>query len=137
MNVLDRYIELSDNIVDDAGNLNYLRTIFAEDAEVHLSKGKVKGIDNIIEFYAQFYGSVAESKHLWVSRQVNDEIFEARWTATGRLVDGSLIASGGIEYARVNTAGLITDLRNYVSEKGAISVGPGDSHDDSVNHFPE
>lgn len=116
LTVLDRYIAFSDRAVGRPELIEELRTIFSEDATVQLIEDKFDGIDAILDFYRKFIDLIEEGTHYWTTTEVGEGVLEARWIAAVRFKGDRLVATGGLERAQVNSAGLITNLRNYPNE---------------------
>jgi SnoaL-like protein len=121
--VLDRYIKLFDRAAHDTGALEELRSIYAPDATVQLLEGAepVTGLDAIIEFYRNLAAGMADSKHIWDVRVLDDGRLECHWVSVARAVDGRLTTQSGIEHATLNADGLITNLRNRMVEPEHMS----------------
>ncbi|WP_433556121.1 nuclear transport factor 2 family protein [Pseudonocardia xinjiangensis] len=109
--ILDRYIALSDRAVHNPEALE-LRLIFAPDATVQIFDEPVHGIEAIMEFYWAHVATQADSKHFWNTRVLNDGSLDVERVVVARMANGSLLTTGGVERASVNSDGLITDLRN-------------------------
>lgn len=117
--ILDRYIAFADRAVGHPEMIEELRTIFAPDATVQLFEDKIHGIEAIIAFYRGFIGSVIEGQHFWTTTTVDDDVLEARWVGALRFAGDRLVATGGVERARLNADGLIQDLLNTPEKPGA------------------
>jgi hypothetical protein len=51
-------------------------------------------------------------KHYWNVTELEDGTLRAEWVAAGRMADGNLQAVAGVEHAKVDAEGRITELRN-------------------------
>jgi SnoaL-like domain len=112
-NALDRYIGLADDVVSGRVKLDEWVAVFAPDAVVEIFPGQVvRGAEQVREFYRQFAASFAETRHMWNGAVLPDGTLHATWAAVLRMADGSVSAVSGVERAKVDAEGLITDLRN-------------------------
>lgn len=109
---IDRYIGLSDRAVHDDSAIEELLTLFAPDATVRLGPEPVRGHTAIAAFYRAHFATFADSRHYWNTTVLDDGTLRAEWAAAGRMKDGHLMTVAGVEHARVDAGGLITDLYN-------------------------
>jgi hypothetical protein len=118
---IDRYIEIFDRAASDSGALDELRTIFATDATVQLDDDAppITGLAVIMEFYRGVTRGIADSKHIWSTTELPDGTLECRWVQAARAADGRLTTRSGIERARLDAEGLITNLRNKMLPAGS------------------
>ncbi|MCW8378661.1 nuclear transport factor 2 family protein [Streptomyces justiciae] len=120
--VLDRYIALMDRAIHDSELLGELPSVFAPDATVQLEELEpVVGLPAIAEFYRGFYSAVADLRHFWNTTLLEDGRLKADFVVSGRTADGHLMARRGIEYATVDSDGLITHLRATSTEAPPVA----------------
>lgn len=113
VNALDRYIGLADDVVAGRARLDDWVAVFAPDAVVEIVPGQaVHGPLEVREFYRQFAASFTETKHMWNSTVLPDGTLQATWAVVARMADGSVSVASGVEHAKVNAEGRITELRN-------------------------
>lgn len=76
-------------------------------------QGARDGVEHLPrDLYGGFAEGMVDSKHVWTITVLDDGRIELRWLHASRRVDDRLVALSGIEYATLNTDGLITSLDN-------------------------
>lgn len=109
---IDRYIDLADLAVHDESALAELLALFAPDATVRLGSEPVHGQAALAAFYRAHIASFADTKHYWNTTMLDDGTLRAEWVCAARMADDQLMTVAGVEHARLDGDGLITDLRN-------------------------
>jgi hypothetical protein len=103
---------MADDVIRNPDLLDEWMAVFAPDAIVQIGPEPVHGHAAVVEFYRQWITGFTESKHFWTSTVLDDQTLRAQWVAAGTMADGSLMAVGGVEHAKVDAEGRITNLRN-------------------------
>jgi hypothetical protein len=112
-NALDRYIEMADGIIAGTADFSEWMDLFAPEAVVHIMGPEpVRGREEIAEFYRGYAASFTEARHLWNSAVLADGTLHASWASVVRRTDGAIQVVAGIEHAKVDASGRITELRN-------------------------
>ena len=115
--VIDRYIALADLAVHDESALAELLTLFAPDATVRLGSDPVRGHAAVTAFYRAHFAAFADTKHYWNTTVLDDGTLRAEWVCAARTADDQLMTVAGVEHARLDEDGLITDLRNEFAQR--------------------
>jgi hypothetical protein len=112
-NALDTYIGLTDDVVSGRAKLDEWLGVFAPGAVVSIFPHQtVRGAEEVRTFYREFAAGFSETKHFWNSTVLPDGTLHATWAAVLRMADGTVSAVSGVEHAKVDPDGRITDLRN-------------------------
>jgi hypothetical protein len=109
---MDRYVRLFDAAVHDASALDELVGLFAPEAIVEIGPEPVQGRQAIDAMYRSFISTFADSKHFWNTTVVDDGTLRTEWAAVCRTTDNRLTTVAGVEHAKLDPTGRITDLRN-------------------------
>jgi hypothetical protein len=112
-NALDQYIGMADGAIAGSIKLNEWMDVFAPDAVIQIIGSEpIRGRDAITSFYGGYVASFIEARHLWSSTLLPDGTVRASWACALRLPDGTVTAAAGIETAKVDASGKITELLN-------------------------
>ncbi|MGQ4426719.1 nuclear transport factor 2 family protein [Streptomyces violaceoruber] len=109
---IDRYIGLADQAVHDEHAVVEMLALFAPDATVQIGPEPVRGREAIAAFYRAHLATFEDSRHYWNTTVLEDGTLRAEWVSAARMANGQLMTVAGVEHARVDDKGLITDLRN-------------------------
>jgi len=109
---VQRYMTLADRGYGDDEAYEELVALFAADAVVDIDGTPVRGTAEIRALYRRFFDEGSESSHYWHTEILADGTHKTVWVESGRLADGRLTSVAGIEYATLDSDGLISSLRN-------------------------
>lgn len=113
--VMDRYIRLFDSAVHDSSALDEMLTLFADEAVVEIGPEPVHGRAAIEGMYREFLPTFADSKHFCNTTALEDGTLRTEWAAAVRTADGHVLTAAGVEHAKIDSDGRISDLRNTFS----------------------
>jgi hypothetical protein len=112
-NALDQYIGMADGAIAGSIEVKEWIDVFAPDAVIRgMGPEPIRGRDAITNLYSGYVASFIEAKHLWSSSVLPDGTVRASWAAAVRLPDGTVTAAAGVETAKVDASGKITELLN-------------------------
>ncbi|MGQ9864697.1 MAG: nuclear transport factor 2 family protein [Pseudanabaenaceae cyanobacterium] len=111
---LDRYFEVSERLWVDAGALEELMGLFAEEAEVRpVGAPRAVGRAEIGKLWREFTQRHRRWQRVW---RVQADGLEATWAASGEQANGELFAVRGSHRAQLDADGKIRYLEVRVAE---------------------
>ena len=121
--VIERYMKRFDRAVGaEPAALNELVQSFSDDAVVNFDGTRHAGRAALLELFRRVLGPLVETQTHFTAERLLDGTVKVPWAASGRMVDGTVIAVAGTEYYTIDDQGLITNL---VNQPCGLPLTPG------------